>query len=552
MRDLPSRLVSIPFGMLLSIYYLDAWVIAVLLVLILVIEALGVVMIRRMRRTITLLNTVAVASLAFLGASVFAMLPVLLWRVDAVTPQIMGLTMLMTGLLHTIMIRTTFLAFAVITAIPLVVALLVSVVGFLLRQEDPMDAIIGATMITTMVAYVGMGMRTTNTTRTGLLDLTRRAQAASDAKSRFLAVMSHEIRTPLNGILGMVQVLEEDARDEATVARVAVLGRCARSLKKIVDDILDHSKIEAGRVKLNVETVRILDEVRSVVELYRPLAELKGLALDVNAVGTLPERLDFDALRMRQVLGNLVANAVKFTQTGGVRVDLHAKESGRLGWTVRIDVVDSGPGLTDEQQIELFEDFSQVGASAGEGAEGTGLGLSIARELAQLMGGGLQVASSRGAGSTFTFTFSAASAAPAPAPQPVEAEALLSGRALVVDDVASNRFVVRSLLRNHPIEVIEARDGIEALEQLGARAFDVVLLDMHMPRLDGAGTIGAMREAGGAVAATPVIMMTADAMDDARERARRLGVVDYIPKPVDRRALVSALSGVLARVSRAA
>lgn len=551
MRDLPSRLVSIPLALLLSLHFLSPAVVLGLLVAILLIEWLGVIAARRVRRELTQRNALFLLFLTVCGSIAFSVMPVLLWRTGEITAQIIGFAVLVTGLLHSIMNRTTCLVIGVATAIPLVVALVLSVVGFLFLQEDPVNAAIGGAMMLTMIVYIAMSFRTSHRSRSGLIELTAKAEAASRAKSRFLAVMSHEIRTPLNGILGMAQVLEEEAEDPLARERISLLSKCSFSLKAIVDDVLDNAKIEAGRFDLHAQPVHLANEVRSVVELHRLAAEGKGLTLELSVASELPPNVEVDPLRMRQVLGNLLSNAIKFTGEGSIRIAVAGTRSGPASWTIRIAVTDTGPGLSPAAQTELFEDFAQI-PLADDLAPGTGLGLSIARGLARLMGGDVRVTSSPGKGATFTFSFTAVASHEAAMPPLPTAEQRIAGRVLLVDDVASNRYVVRSLLRKQAIEVVEARDGVEAMELLEDSGFDAVLLDMHMPRMNGAATIAAMRKAGGRIGATPVIVMTADAMDENRERAMSLNVAGYIPKPVDRFVLTDALQRAMKPGTRAA
>jgi signal transduction histidine kinase/CheY-like chemotaxis protein len=372
---------------------------------------------------------------------------------------------------------------------------------------------------------------------------TEAALAASRAKSSFLAMMSHELRTPMNGVLGMAHALERTELTPQQRDYVATLLRSGGGLMTILNDVLDLAKIEAGRFEIEDAPFDLRLKMKKVLDLWRPAAEEKGLALVCDIHPDAPHWVLGDAGRIRQILLNLVSNAIKFTSAGEVRITVDPAPGG-----ARIAVSDTGPGLDAETQARLFKGFTQADSSIARRFGGTGLGLAISRELARLMCGDISLQSRLGEGSTFTLTLPLpaaerpADAAPiaAEAPTPAEASTL---RALVVDDNQTNLEVARALLQAMGVTVAVAESGQESLDRLAAEPFDVVFMDIHMPGMSGDQALAAIRASGGAWAATPVIALTADAMAGERERLLGLGFDGYLSKPIEPAALVRALGG---------
>jgi signal transduction histidine kinase/FixJ family two-component response regulator len=369
-----------------------------------------------------------------------------------------------------------------------------------------------------------------------------KANAANRAKSDFLATMSHEIRTPLNGVLGMAQALAMDELAQAQRDKLSVILASGETLTALLNDILDLSKIEAGKMEISPVASDLSAAVERARALFDAIASEKGVTLEAERIGEGPAWLSFDRVRAHQCISNLVSNAVKFTARGRVGVRWSIGEAGPDGrCRVEIAVSDTGIGMSEATMAKLFNAFTQADGSTTRRFGGTGLGLAITRKLAQLMGGDVSVSSAIGEGSTFTLWFMAPAANAVSEVEAGEAAPAISRalRILVVDDNATNRQVAKLFLSRIQCEIEEADNGAAALMLLERRPFDVVLLDVHMPVMDGCETIARIRASGEAWAGVPVIALTADAMEGDRERFVAMGMTDYLAKPLDRRALLN-------------
>jgi PAS domain S-box-containing protein len=387
-----------------------------------------------------------------------------------------------------------------------------------------------------------------------LVEAKQQAEAATVAKSNFLASMSHEIRTPLNGILGMAQVLRGDALTDDQKERVDVIAESGQTLMALLNDVLDISKIEAGKL----EIARVDGDLKLTVERIRQLflnrAQERGLALDLQVAADLPPVLRYDPVRVRQCVANLLSNAIKFTETGAVTARIGGELQPGGEWRIRISVTDTGIGMDDETTARLFGAFTQGDTSISRRFGGTGLGLAITRQLARLMGGDVAVESRVGQGSTFHLTFLAepgvkvantetGQAAPAPEESPLRS--VMGARVLLVDDNPVNRQVARLFMAQLSPKIVEASNGEEALARLAEQPFDLVLLDVHMPVMDGKEAIKRIRASEEAWKDIPVIALTADAMSGDRERYMGMGMSDYISKPIDARELATKYVSLL-------
>ncbi|HEY8925458.1 MAG TPA: chemotaxis protein CheB, partial [Polyangia bacterium] len=380
----------------------------------------------------------------------------------------------------------------------------------------------------------------------------RAAEQASRVKSDFLANMSHEIRTPMTAIMGHADLLQAHNKDPDDLASIEAIRRNGAHLVEIINDILDLSKIEAGM--LTVDRVRIapLELLREITESLAVRAQSRGLSLTFHADGPLPVTILTDRTRLRQILMNLVGNALKFTHEGGVRVVARLRPEASL---LEVKVIDSGIGIMPDQQARLFEPFTQADASGTRAYGGTGLGLAISKRLTTLLGGTIAVESIPGSGSTFTVTIGTGplegialteteAAVPAPA---VVAPARITGRRiLVVDDRRDMRYLLQTYLDDAGAEVRTAADGRRALAEVeramaSSEPFDAIVLDMQMPVMDGYDAARALREAG---YLGSIVALTASAMRGDRERCLAAGCDEYLAKPVDRLTLLRALAGV--------
>jgi PAS domain S-box-containing protein len=377
------------------------------------------------------------------------------------------------------------------------------------------------------------------------------AEAANQSKSTFLATMSHEIRTPMNGVLGMIDVLQRQGLDGPQRRTVSTIRDSAQSLLRIIDDVLDFSKIEAGRLELEETAFSLSGLIDGVAGTFGQQAAVKGLALDVRIDAGSDDALVGDPTRVRQVLFNLLGNAIKFTERG--RVTLHAGTAplGDGMTRVTIAVADTGIGLSEDQRARLFQPFAQADSSTTRRFGGTGLGLSIVRRLAQLMKGDITVESRQGAGSTFTVQLTL-KAAPADSPlnttlrtaprplRPAPASRSASRpRVLVADDHPVNREVLVRQLELLGVDSDTTNDGVEALEawERSAGHYAAILADIHMPRMDGHELSRQIRAAeaarGRAGARTPIVAVTANAMKGEDERCLEAGMDAYLAKPVN-------------------
>ena len=375
------------------------------------------------------------------------------------------------------------------------------------------------------------------------------AEMANRAKSTFLATMSHEIRTPLNGVLGMAQAMAADELSTLQRDRLDVVRQSGETLLHILNDVLDLSKIEAGKLELEEAEFDISDLARGAHAAFTAIANKKGLSFDLAVEAGARGVYVGDSTRVRQILYNLVSNALKFTESGEVRVCVARTNDG-----LRLTVADTGIGIPPERLASLFQKFEQADASTTRRYGGTGLGLAICRELAQLMGGAIRAESTPGKGSTFLVTLpliksTASHVLPAPDPGVVEAMEMKVGvlRVLAAEDNTVNQLVLKTLLHQIGVDPVIVENGKLAVEAWAREPWDVILMDVQMPEMDGPTATGIIRtrEAAEGRARTPIIALTANAMAHQVAEYLEAGMDGFVAKPIEVGRLFAALQAVL-------
>jgi signal transduction histidine kinase/CheY-like chemotaxis protein len=378
--------------------------------------------------------------------------------------------------------------------------------------------------------------------------LNREVQRATQAKSDFLATMSHEIRTPMNAILGMADVLAETSLTTDQRRCVDIFQRAASNLLDLLNDVLDTSKIEAGQLVLETVAFELRDVVSQAVELAGVRAAAKGLRIEHEIMPDVPSWLSGDPTRLRQVLINLLGNSTKFTEKGRLVLRVALNPDGRGPNSLIFALSDTGIGIPKEQLPKIFESFAQADSSTTRRYGGTGLGLTICKRLVEAMGGRIWVESTAGVGSTFYFTaefgVAAAAAAQSSAAATVSATPVESLRILVADDSEDNRTVIREYLKKLPYVIDYVEDGASALERLQTVRYDLALMDVHMPLMDGYAAVRAFREYERAQnhQALPVLALTADAFKDAVDRSLAAGFTMHLAKPIRKSTLLEAIA----------
>ncbi len=383
----------------------------------------------------------------------------------------------------------------------------------------------------------------------------RKAEAANIAKSQFLANMSHEIRTPMSVITGFADLLisEEDLDEQKSY--VGLIQKAGKSLLRIIDEILDVSRIESGKLEIKIEDCSLSELLDGIEVMMRPLAREEGLLFDVFRCGKLPDTIQTDSGRVRQCLINLIGNAIKFTKRGHVRLKVSADDIQDKP-VLRFDVEDTGIGIPQDKHVAVFETFSQADGSHTRQYGGTGLGLTIAKQLAQLLGGDLSFTTEVGKGSVFSLVIPASvdagssvlSGADEQTKESTTKSVItdnlhFSGKVLVVEDAESSQILAQKILERYGLEVVIVDNGTEAVEKTRQESFDLILMDIQMPGLNGLEATKKLREEG---ITTPIVALTAYAMPKDRANCMAAGCDDYISKPIDQDELRRVLSKYVA------
>ncbi len=403
-------------------------------------------------------------------------------------------------------------------------------------------------------------------TKKSLHHAREQAESANRAKSQFLANMTHEIRTPLNSILGFADIMRRGSVSPGDTAEyLEIIVNSGRHLVELVDEVLDVSRVETGRMEIDRQPCELRSVITEVVGLLSPKAAERETALMAQVSDEIPGVITTDRFRLRQILLNLIGNAIKFTSRGSICVDCELRKSNDPSaepqQKLAINITDTGIGIAPDRLEAIFEPFVQADSSTTRQYGGTGLGLTLSRSLAELLGGSLTVTSVFGVGSTFTVIidptpmndrFPGTSAAPAvfsevAAPRLPTQQAPHRGRLLIVDDVVTNRRYLRLLLKRAGFEIVEAENGQKALDAIEAQDFDLVLMDLQMPVMDGYQATERLRQSGIEI---PVIAVTANAFEASLQKSLKAGCNAWLTKPVDPDALLDEISKQLELVAR--
>ncbi|MGC1304807.1 MAG: ATP-binding protein, partial [Caulobacteraceae bacterium] len=506
------------------------------------------------------LSAVQLASSLFTSATTVAG-AVMLWSTGASAARLLAIVMMCVGLLYLLMQYYARLRMFLLIATPYLAGILAAVVDLGLTSfihGRPWLAVTGACAVLYLLYFVLKAREQLATSRMHLQQAREVAQqrglaaeAANEAKSAFLATMSHEIRTPLNGVLGMAQAMAADALAPIQRERLEVVRQSGEALLAILNDVLDLSKIEAGRFELEEVEFELEDIARGAHSAFTALANKRGLSfclvIDEAARGVYRG----DPTRIRQILYNLISNGLKFTAAGEVRVSV-----GRADGALTLRVADTGVGIPADRLPLLFEKFVQADASTTRRFGGTGLGLSICRHLAELMGGVIEASSTVDVGTTFLVRLpiprvAEAGTLAAPQSPAVEADdedvAFHELRVLAAEDNTVNQLVLKTLLAQIGVTPVLVEDGQQAVDAWAGQDWDVILMDMQMPVLDGAAATRLIREREAATgrARTPIIAITANAMAHQVAQYAAMGADRHVAKPIEAARLFAALEAAL-------
>ena len=372
------------------------------------------------------------------------------------------------------------------------------------------------------------------------------AEASTAAKSSFVAMVSHELRTPLSGILAGAAELAQTAPDAKSRSNAGMVTQAAQMMRTLLNDLLDLSKIEAGRMGVETIAFDLRATVLETIRFWRPELRRKNLYLRLEGAHDLPRWVEGDPTRLRQILNNLFSNSTKFTSAGGLTLSMAAVAQAERRVRITLSVGDTGPGMSEDQMGRLFAAFEQLSASTARAHGGTGLGLHISREFARLMGGDITVVSALGAGSTFQVALTLPTCAPAlPTEAPYAPSDLPGIHLLIVDDHQVNRQAFSLILEPFAARIDCVEDGEQALAILAVQAFDLVLMDIHMPNLDGRETTMRLRSIPGPNQNTPVIALTGSVSSRDVDTYLAAGMNAFVMKPVTPRELLTAIDQVL-------
>lgn len=493
----------------------------------------------------------AVLAVICVVSSVAFVAPALsLWGSDEIYAKVVTLIYICAGLVNVSIVRAPYLLAAISSAVVYLCVLLYLAWYFYMDTGDLPGLAAGLIGLLGMFGYFVVSMLAHNRLVVRILRAEEEAKAASTAKSRFLASMSHEIRTPLNGILGVGQLLRDQPELRRDPSYLDLLMQSGQSLRALLDDVLDVTKVEAGELTFQPVRASLHDEVGAACALFTVLAEGKDLTF-LTELDDLPHDGAFDANRLRQILRNVISNAVKYTEVGHVKVVARIRHE-ETGQFLCVVVTDTGPGFEPALLKRPFEPFRQGRARHAARVGGTGLGLSITEKLLEAAGGTLTVGRAPEGGARVGIRYPV-QLDPVEAPKVARAPEVHTGLSgltvLVVDDIPTNRFIARQFLELAGIAVHEAGSGEEALEMAADLSPDAVLLDIHMPSLSGHDVLRDLC-ASGTCRSLAIVAMTADAMEGDREVYLDAGFDGYVAKPLDQDVLLRELDRALAARTR--
>ncbi len=489
---------------------------------------------------------------AFILASIpvngsWAALAALLWLQGSDKLKIAAVAIWCGQLVFAQQYRHQPVALLVLSALPPVTCL-IAFPFFLMAGSDPVTQAARWSLVLLIAVTMNVALRNRaaarrmDTLTRGLREESEKALAAARAKSTFIAVTSHELRTPMNGLLGMAHALERSNLDPTQREQVALMIKSGDSLMQLLNDVLDLSRFETGQVELAPEVVDPREIVADVVDAWRDAAVFKNLSLFADFGAEVPAWIRADPLRIRQILTNLVSNAVKFTAKGHVRVSVGAEADGEA-WMLRFTVSDTGPGVPPAAAERVFDSFTQADETISRSHGGAGLGLSISRALARQLGGDLVLRAGQ-PGATFVLSVRAEAAEAPVSAEETEVEGdeeLGQIHVLMAEDNAINQLVVRTMLEPTGVALTVVENGQAALEAMSQEHYDCVLMDINMPVMDGITALEAIRAGRAGKPDLPVIALTASAMAGDRERFLGMGFDDHLGKPVKPMDLITAI-----------
>ncbi|WP_419319092.1 ATP-binding protein [Caulobacter sp. ErkDOM-E] len=489
------------------------------------------------------------AALPFLTAAIFGFLALPLFASHQRFAPTLGGMLLAGALLNVIVVNAGQKSATLWAAGPHVLYLLAApIVARAANPDAPLaNALwVGALLL---IASVTVASRTLNAALKAEADAKEEAELrrheaeeAVAAKSAFVAMISHELRTPISAILAGAARLHSEVPEASSKIHAQLISDAGGLMRALLNDLLDFSRLDVGRMAVEKTPFNLRQTLAGALRLWRPELAKKGLRLRIEGAATLPRWVAGDALRLRQVLNNLLSNAIKFTDRGVISVRFNSREDG-VEQRLTITIADTGSGISPANLSRLFTPFEQLSTNVVRQHGGSGLGLVISRELARLMGGDLAVSSVEGQGATFTLTLTVGAAE---APKAEDGGPSIAGaRVLVVDDHVVNRRAIELVLQPFGIEATLAESGEQALELLGAKVFDAVLMDVYMPGMDGREATRILRAGAGPNQDTPVVAVTASATPKDWEACLAAGMNAHVAKPIDPIELYTALTQVL-------